>query len=116
VRYFFYSVDTRPRAWHIVQRQVTIQTFQAQTALNFRMDQNCLQLRAKKQVFSEARDVKGLNSHPVSRQNKPTGRFRPYSKGKHSPQSGEAVRAPFDESAKNCFCIAMGAKSMAAAL
>src|SRR5271165_1779139 len=106
----------RPWRRHVIQRQVAIQTRQAQAAIDFGMYQDRLQLRTEEELFSLPRDVQGLDAHTVASQDEAPGRSGPERHREHATQSRECAGVPLEESAKDGLRVAMRLETVAQAL
>src|ERR1700730_8575439 len=63
------AVNQRPGGGNVVQREIAIETLQAEAAINLRVDEQRLELGAEEEVFTETRDVERFDSHAVAGQN-----------------------------------------------
>ena len=101
------AVDQRPRRGNIVHGQIAVEPFHAEVALNLRMDEDRLQLRAEEQVTAALRNVQRLDANAIARQHQPAFGIRPQRDAKHAAQPAEAIRVPFQEGVQNGLGIAV---------
>src|SRR5437773_5225454 len=79
---------------------------------DFRVNENCFQLGAKKEIFPLAHDVEGFDSHAVACQNQAPCGLLPQCDCEHSSQFRKAFLIPLHEGAKNGFRVAMRLEAM----
>ena len=61
------------------------------------MEKDGLEFRTEEEILSTVRDIKRLDAHAIAGQDETRARFAPNRDGKHSPQSGEAIRIPLEK-------------------
>src|SRR5271168_4246247 len=58
----FNSIYQSPRTWNVIHGQITVQSLETESSLDFGVNQNSLQLRSKKEILASSGDVKRLNA------------------------------------------------------
>jgi len=113
---FLDAIHQRERGWNVVQRQVTVQTGQADAPVDLAMFENRLQFGAEVQIAVADGVVQRLNSHAIARQHQAPRRFRPDGHPEHTAQVREAVSVPLQKRRQHHLGVGFGLKFVTAAL
>src|SRR6267378_5696834 len=104
-RKFLDSVDERPRARDIIQREVAIETMPTDPPLNFWVYQNGFQLRPEKNVLALVANVERFDTHAIASQYDTPLIFLPKGNREHSSKPVEALLIPLHKGAQDRFRI-----------
>src|SRR5215472_163937 len=115
-RELFDALDKRPWGGNVIQREVAIESFEAEPPVDFWVNEERLQLRAKKQIFVLPCDVQRLDSHAVAGKDNALSRLAPQGDSEHAPKSRETAFVPFEEGAQHGFRVGMRFEVMPQAL
>ena len=109
------AIHQCPGTGDIVHREITVETFHAETAVDLRMDQERLQLRAEDDVFAVMGEVERLDPHAIARKHEAPFRLLPQGDAEHAAHPAKALRIPFKEGMEYGLGIAMGMETVAKA-